>query len=597
MLDIENLRRQENKILVVGSYPSIIQSILDFDFLCNKQPSIAGIIGGSGRKTERYFWGRNEILIPVYDSIDNLPETKVRGINLFLNLTSGRRAPMTTHLLLDSLPKIQGGVIFAENVTEIDAIGLFNRINKEDKFIVGPASVGLLIPGILKLGAIGGVEASQIVDAKILHPGSVAVLSASGGMTNELINLVTRYKKRISFALSFGGDRFPILTPESAFLAAEKDSQTDYIVYFGELGGDDEYKIAKLVKEGRVKKPILAYIAGAVAEMFPNPPQFGHAKAMAKNKEETATAKRKALQQAGVQTANSFSEFIKLIQEIPKDSKIPKEDVKISKDMVSRKHALFASTISQEEEGSVKILGEDLSKLAKNNSFAYIVSSLLLGKKIKSKVLEEFVDFVLKILVDHGSNVSGAVNTIIAARAGKDLVSALASGLLTIGPRFGGAINAAAKNWLEAVKSETDPNEFVEKFAKKGRYIPGIGHRKYTTDNPDPRVEKILDFAKNLKKKKYTTFAQEVTRITTRKKSNLVLNIDGAVAAVLLDILAEKEGFSEKQLRQAVATQMPNALFVLSRAVGLAAHYLDQKRIDEGLFRLPKGEVKKAKIV
>jgi ATP citrate (pro-S)-lyase len=38
----------------------------------------------------------------------------------------------------------------------------------------------------------------------------------------------------------------------------------------------------------------------------------------------------------------------------------------------------------------------------------------------------------LIITADHGPAVSGAHNTIVCARAGKDLVSCLASGLLTI---------------------------------------------------------------------------------------------------------------------------------------------------------------------
>ena len=46
---------------------------------------------------------------------------------------------------------------------------------------------------------------------------------------------------------------------------------------------------------------------------------------------------------------------------------------------------------------------------------------------------------------------TGAHNTIVAARAGKDLVSALASGLLTIGPRFGGALDEAAEMFMTAV--------------------------------------------------------------------------------------------------------------------------------------------------
>jgi len=45
---------------------------------------------------------------------------------------------------------------------------------------------------------------------------------------------------------------------------------------------------------------------------------------------------------------------------------------------------------------------------------------------------------------------AGAHNTIVTARAGKDLVSCLVSGLLTIGPRFGGAVDDSARYFQDA---------------------------------------------------------------------------------------------------------------------------------------------------
>lgn len=48
----------------------------------------------------------------------------------------------------------------------------------------------------------------------------------------------------------------------------------------------------------------------------------------------------------------------------------------------------------------------------------------------------KFIEMVLMLTADHGPAVSGAMNTIVATRAGKDLISSLASGLLTIGSRW-----------------------------------------------------------------------------------------------------------------------------------------------------------------
>lgn len=63
--------------------------------------------------------------------------------------------------------------------------------------------------------------------------------------------------------------------------------------------------------------------------------------------------------------------------------------------------------------------------------------------------ISAFFELHRQVTADHGPAVSGAHNTIVTARAGKDLVSALCSGLLTIGPRFGGALDKAAEMFTQ----------------------------------------------------------------------------------------------------------------------------------------------------
>ncbi len=595
MIDIKKIRKTNHSIVSLGSHPGILQSMLDFDFLCGKDaPDLVAIIA-TGKKYVRLFWGDDEVLIPVYQEVAYLPRHIKRSTTLFLNLTSGRRTLSSTVDLLNALPHIVGGAVFAENVPEKHALELFHHL-KKDVFVIGPATVGLMIPGHLKLGAIGGTQADQLIDSHLFESGNVAVFSSSGGMTNELIQLVTRLQKRISFSLSFGGDRFPVLSPVEAFLAAEADTHTEQIVYFGELGGYDEYDLIDLIKQKRITKKIIAYIGGTISEMFETPPQFGHAKAMASRGEETAQAKTKALQDVGVLATNSFTEFIKLVKEIPSGDHSNELDHEAKMQRIRlRTSALFMNSISRDVGGSVEIVGEELLAAASKRSYAHIVGSMLLGRQLKSPHAAQFVDLVMKLLVDHGPYVSGAVNTMIAARAGKDLVSSLASGILTIGPRFGGAINQAAAHWFEGVSEEIEPHEYVEHIAKTGKRISGIGHRKYRIDAPDPRVGKILQFSKGLKKHEHIDFACSIEQITTAKKGNLILNVDGAIAAVFLDLLSEKENISRNELKELIDIEFFNALFVLARSVGFTAHYLDQRRLDEGLFRLTPKEVKYSK--
>ncbi len=593
-MNIQELRQIELKIIFLGSHPGIIQSILDYDFLVgHTTPSILGIIA-NGKRYERFFFGKREILIPVYSSISKVSKNVKDKANTFVNVSSGRRVIASSIEFLNIFPNIKLGVIFAEGVPEKHAIDLFDYSKNKGVILIGPASVGIVIPGHFKLGAIGGISDKQIVSSGILNSGGVCVLSASGGMVNEIINIVGSSHNKMSFALSFGGDRFPLFEPVDALLSAQKDKSTKAIVYYGELGGEDEYKLAKLMEVGHITKPIICYVAGSISDLFETPPQFGHAKAIAQKQEESARAKRDALKKAGAKVPESFSEFVEMIK------KLPDFGIKSSGDTIenmdNRQHALISSSISKDVAGEVKILGDDLLTFSKNNSFAKIASSMFLGKKIQSSETEELVDFILRVSVDHGPYVSGALNTIVTARAGRDLVSSLASGLLTIGPRFGGALNEAAKGWLGGVVEGKNASEFVEELASKKIYIQGIGHRKYRIDMPDPRVAELKEFANRLEKKRFTNFALNVEKITSVKKGNLILNIDGAIAAVLLDYLSEKEGYSDEELNELINQEFFNALFVLSRSVGFIAHYLDQKRLDEGLLRLSEDDVADANI-
>lgn len=331
MITLSHIRKRGNKILVLGNHEGIIQSILDFDYLSHKkEASVIGIVTGRPGFA-KYFWGRSEVLIPTLSSISNF-EFRISNCNLWLlNLLSGRRTLTSTLEFLNTKSDIRhaniaGGALFAENVPELHSQQLIgftdlpaqtgSRIHDKSKLIVGPASVGIVVPGVLKLGPIGGITPAQIQESQITVPGEVAVLSASGGMTNELINIAVSSGHNLSFALSFGGDRFPILSPREAFVLAESDPMTKTVLYYGELGGEDEYDLVKLKEEGKFTKHVIAHIAGTVASLFPESPQFGHAKAKADKERVTAKSKRDALKKAGFQVSNSFSEFIDLVSRL-----------------------------------------------------------------------------------------------------------------------------------------------------------------------------------------------------------------------------------------------------------------------------------------
>lgn len=583
---ITELRQLSARVIALGSHPGIIQSMLDYDYMIGREwPSVRAIVTGGGRKTERYFWGENEIILPVYANLDAVPTVQRNEVNAVLHVQSGRRVLESMSEALEKLPQLKLAVVFAEQTPEAHSLALGRLAREKNVLITGPASVGIVVPGVFKLGAIGGTQHPQLVSAKIFEAGDTAVVSTSGGMVNELIHTVTGSGLRVSFAMALGGDRFPLTSPADAFLLAERDEATKRIVYFGELGGQDEYELAALIKAKKITKPVFAYVAGTVADLFETPPQFGHAKAMASVKSETATAKKDALRAVGVTVCNSFSELAPALTTLAGERDIYEHKRPIGE---RKKYHLVSHVSGDNAAGDVQLLGRDLRETIENNSYASLVLSMLLGRQVlNAPRLVAFTDYVLRLLVDHGPYVSGALNTIVSARAGKDLVSSLAAGLLTIGPRFGGAINGAADAWLTGVQVSGNAKAFIR---QQSGVIQGVGHKKYRIDRPDPRVKALAEFG--AEGGRYLAFARDVEAVTASKKANLILNVDGAIAAILLDLLETELGYTPDYLRELVDIEFFNALFVLSRSVGFTAHYLDQRRHDEGLFRLSADDIR-----
>jgi ATP citrate (pro-S)-lyase len=196
----------------------------------------------------------------------------------------------------------------------------------------------------------------------------------------------------------------------------------------------------------------------------------------------------------------------------------------------------------------------------------------------------------IMVTADHGPAVSGAHNTIVATRAGKDLISSLVSGMLTIGPRFGGAIDGAAQMFSEAYDAGKTPQQFVNDMKVKGVNIQGIGHLIKSIHNPDMRVTIISEYSKkNFKKTPILDYAREVEKLTTSKRDNLILNVDGCIGVCFVDLLRNE--MPKEEADAYVKMGALNGLFVLGRSIGLIGHYMDQKRLKQGLYRHPWDDI------
>ena len=200
--------------------------------------------------------------------------------------------------------------------------------------------------------------------------------------------------------------------------------------------------------------------------------QFGHAGAKANAEAEGATYKNRALREAGAHVADSYLDFGNLIEEVfrnhfgaPHISEISEEIMKKAEVIKKRKPTLFISTISDERGEDVMYNRKPLTDYIHAGSLANVIGNLWLKRDLPPFALD-FLNTVLILLADHGPAVAGATNTIITARAGKDVLSSLIAGLVAIGPRFGGPLDSAASCFYRAVSQEETPEEFVIRMKK-----------------------------------------------------------------------------------------------------------------------------------
>jgi len=603
MKDYELFTR-DTKAFIYGAQTAALQRMLDFDYMCRKDsPSVVAMITPERGGFQKVFWGTKEIRIPrlrsIKQAVERFPEADV-----LVNFASQRSAFDVTMeaLATDTIRTI---AVIAEGVPERQARIMAATARKLGKWIIGPATVGGVKAGAFKIGNAAGTM-ENIKMAKLYRPGSVGFVSVSGGLSNEAYNIIARNTDGLNEGIAIGGDAYPGSTLLDHLLRYEANPDIKLLVCLGELGGTAEYEIADAVKSGRIKKPLVMWVTGTCAKVLPGQVQFGHAGARADSAKETADAKNQALREAGVIVPNSFDDYHLRIREtyerlVREGVIIPAKDFEPPQIPMDYKQAVaegrvrrpthFVSTICDERGEVHNYAGVPIDEVIEKKYGIGGVIGLLWFKKDIPPHAREFLEMVIQIIADHGPAVSGAHNTIVAARAGKDLISSLVSGLLTIGPRFGGAVNGAAEHFLYGLRNNLSPREFVDAMKKKNVRIQGIGHRLHSLENPDARVEIMKNYAKtHFKKTELLDYALAVEQVTTKKKNNLILNVDGCIGVLLVDLLKELN-FSDAEIDEMIKAGLFNALFVLGRSIGLMGHYFDQKRLGEPLYRHPLDDI------
>ncbi len=263
------------------------------------------IVGGvtPGRR------GREVHGVPVYDSVAQL-------VDEVGEVPDGSVVTVPPAFTRDAVfEAIEAGVklivIVTERIPRYDVAQMVELAALRGARIIGPNCLGIIRPGVAKMGGIGGPAKDA---AKAYQPGPVGVVSRSGGMTTEISSTLSMAGLGVSTAVSIGGDAIIGSTYAELMPLFEADEQTEAIVIYSEPGGRMEAELARWVTDNRSRLPIVAFMAGRFMDAMPGM-SFGHAGTIVEGKADTAAEKIARLESAGIRVAEEIAEIPELVRE------------------------------------------------------------------------------------------------------------------------------------------------------------------------------------------------------------------------------------------------------------------------------------------
>ena len=156
-------------------------------------------------------------------------------VSVMINFASFRSVYTTVMETLEYSDQIKTIAIIAEGVPESQT-RMFNKAAHDKGVgIIGPATVGGIKPGCFRIGNTGGML-DNIVMSKLYRPGSVAYVSKSGGMSNELNNIICRNSDGVYEGIAIGGDRYPGSLFIDHLLRYNDNPDVHILVLLGEVG-------------------------------------------------------------------------------------------------------------------------------------------------------------------------------------------------------------------------------------------------------------------------------------------------------------------------------------------------------------------------
>ena len=263
------------------------------DMLTYGSRIVAGVTPGKG--------GQKVHGLPVYDTVAELMEDHNPSINVI-----SVPAPAVLDAALEAFCfPLEICLVMSERVPRLDTCKLVAAAAEVGCIVIGPNSLGLIRPGIAKLGTVGGrLDNVQ----RSYRPGEVAVLSRSGGMTTEIASFLTSRGIGQSIAVGIGGDSIVGANFLELIELLESDDQTNSVVIYGEPGGTAEEDLATRLIEKGSRLRVTAFLSGNFVDDLEGV-RFGHAAVIVEDGRGSVAGKKAALREAGVFVADEFEDI------------------------------------------------------------------------------------------------------------------------------------------------------------------------------------------------------------------------------------------------------------------------------------------------